>query len=178
MKKYFLETKRLGFAKWGENDRELAIGLWGDPEVTRLIDARGKLSEEQVMERLRRELNNDEQYGVQYWPIFLLETGEHVGCCGLRPYEPAEDILETGFHIKRAFWGQGFAYEAAQGVIGYAFEVLGAKALFAGHNPQNTASGRLLAKLGFDYTHDEFYPATGLMHPSYLLASDKYKTRP
>jgi [ribosomal protein S5]-alanine N-acetyltransferase len=28
---------------------------------------------------------------------------------------------------------------------------------------------QLLAKLGFHYTHDEFYPPTGLQHPSYLL---------
>jgi RimJ/RimL family protein N-acetyltransferase len=41
--------------------------------------------------------------------------------------------------------------------------------VFAGHNPANTASRGLLARLGFRYTHDELYAPTGLRHPSYLL---------
>jgi hypothetical protein len=32
----------------------------------------------------------------------------------------------------------------------------------------------LLEKLGFHYTHDEYYSATGLDHPSYLLTADEY----
>jgi len=59
--------------------------------------------------------------------------------------------------------------EAARGVIRHAFGALGCRALFAGHHPQNTESMRLLEKLGFRHTHDELYPPTGLMHPSYLL---------
>jgi RimJ/RimL family protein N-acetyltransferase len=54
-------------------------------------------------------------------------------------------------------------------VISYAFETIGAKALFAGHHPENAASRRVLAKLGFRHTHDELYAPTGLLHPSYLL---------
>jgi len=41
--------------------------------------------------------------------------------------------------------------------------------LFAGHHPENHASRRILSKLGFRLTHEEFYPPTGLLHPSYLL---------
>jgi RimJ/RimL family protein N-acetyltransferase len=59
-------------------------------------------------------------------------------------------------------------------VIEYAFNILGVKALFAGHSPANEASRRLLEKLGFRYTHDEYYPPTGLNHPSYLLASEEF----
>jgi hypothetical protein len=35
--------------------------------------------------------------------------------------------------------------------------------------PHNGGSGRVLEKLGFGYTHDEFMPQTGLNHPCYLL---------
>ncbi len=38
---YFLRSKRLGFRRWIEDDLDLALGLWGDPTVTRLIDRRG-----------------------------------------------------------------------------------------------------------------------------------------
>jgi RimJ/RimL family protein N-acetyltransferase len=47
--------------------------------------------------------------------------------------------------------------------------VLAASALFAGHHPANRSSRDLLLKLGFRYTHDEYYAPTGLQHPSYLL---------
>jgi ribosomal-protein-alanine N-acetyltransferase len=169
MPDYFLTTRRLGFRTWSEDDFDLALGLWGDLKVTELIDARGRLSPEQVRERLQREIATQQAHGVQYWPVFLLATAEHVGCCGLRPVPERPDVLELGFHIRSALWGQGYATEAARAVIRYAFDVLGVAGLFAGHHPRNEVSRRLLAKLGFQYTHDEFYPPTGLDHPSYLL---------
>lgn len=166
---YFLRTRRLGFRKWREDDFELAKGLWGDPRVTRHIDARGTLTEDQVRERLDREIANDRFYRVQYWPIFMLEDGAHVGCCGLRPRAPAQRVYELGFHIRSSLWRRGYALEAASAIVAHAFCDLGATALFAGHNPNNVASRSLLEKLGFEYDRDEFYPATGLKHPSYLL---------
>ncbi len=106
---------------------------------------------------------------VQYWPVFLLETYEHAGCAGLRPYRLDGQIYELGFHLRPEFWGRGLAQEAGRAVISYAFEKLRAEALFAGHDPANSASMRVLIKLGFEFTHEEFYPPTGLKHPSYLL---------
>jgi ribosomal-protein-alanine N-acetyltransferase len=167
--RYFLTTSRLGFRTWSEGDFDLALGLWGDPRVTELIDARGRLSPDQVRERLRQEIATEREHGVQYWPIFALGSGEHVGCCGLRPYREREDMLELGFHIRSALWGQGYAAEAARAVIQYAFEVLQVAGLFAGHHPRNEASRHLLGVLGFRYTHDGPYAPTGLNHPSYFL---------
>ena len=170
---YFMFTERLGFRLWREEDFELALGLWGDLSVTRLIDARGQLADEQVRRKLQQELSIAAEYGIQYWPIFLLSTGEHIGCCGLRPYDLEQEIYEIGFHIRSQQWGRGFASEAARRVIEFAFDDLDAKALFAGHNPQNSASRKLLEKLGFHYTHDEYYAPTGLNHPSYLLTKEE-----
>ncbi|HEV2387806.1 MAG TPA: GNAT family N-acetyltransferase [Candidatus Acidoferrales bacterium] len=164
---YFLKTSRLGFRRWSPEDLPLAWALWGDPEVTRLIG--GPFSEAEVERRLDREIAAIEASGVQYWPIFLLGGDLHVGCCGLRPYRPEGRIYELGFHIRRGFWGQGLAEEAARAVILFAFETLGAKGLFAGHHPANAPSRHLLEKLGFRFTHEEFYPPTGLQHPSYSL---------
>ena len=88
-------------------------------------------------------------------------------------------MFEIGFHICRRHWGHGLATEAARAVLKYAFDILAAKAVFAGHNPANTASRHLLLKLGLRYTHDEYYPPTGLNHPSYRLTSDEYlKSKP
>jgi [ribosomal protein S5]-alanine N-acetyltransferase len=172
--KYFLCTSRLGFRLWRQADFDLAYGLWGDPGVAKLIDARGRLSEEQVRERLAHEIETAGTHKVQYWPIFLLSTGSHIGCCGLRPYELLHRIYEIGFHIRPEYWRCGFAGEAARAVMEYAFQTIGAAGLFAGHHPENKASRSLLAKLGFRYTHVEYYEPTGLDHPSYLMTADDY----
>ena len=117
---------------------------------------------------------NYERYGIQYWPIFLLRTGEHVGCCGLRPHKPNDGIHEFGFQLRKASWGQGLAREAADAVIAHAFTTLGASGLYAGHHPDNEASRRVLAGRGFLYTHDEFYPPTGRVEPCYLLRKEDF----
>jgi RimJ/RimL family protein N-acetyltransferase len=166
-REYFLKTPRLGFGRWTENDLPLASSLWGDREVTRYLG--GPFSAEQIQKKLGQEISWMAAHGVQYWPIFLLANGEFAGCCGLRPYKLDEKIYELGFHLRPDFWGQGLASEAAQAAISYGFETLGASALFAGHHPENKISPKVLTKLGFRYMHDEIYPPTGELHPSYLL---------
>jgi RimJ/RimL family protein N-acetyltransferase len=162
------DTLRLRFRLFEADDLEIVRGLWGDPRVTRLIDARGALDDAMIRAKLDEEIARAEEHGLQYWPIFLRDGGDHVGCCGLRPRaEPG--ALELGFHLRAAFWGRGLAREAATAVIAFAFDELGASWLFAGHHPDNTASRGLLSSLGFRHTHDELYPPTGLMHPSYRL---------
>ncbi len=162
---YFMKTERVGFSHWETGDTVFARSLWGDPEVTKYICATGVFSEEEVVKRLALEIENDRKYRIQYWPVFDLESGELVGCCGLRPR--TEGVYEIGFHLRPAFWGKGYASEAAEVVIRYAFDTLKANALFAGHNPKNVASKHRLLSLGFTYIGDEYYAPTGLYHPSY-----------
>jgi [ribosomal protein S5]-alanine N-acetyltransferase len=164
---YFLTSSRLGFRCWREEDLPLASELWGDPEVTARIG--GPFTAEAVRARLAMEIAQMQTVGIQYWPAFLLDSEQHVGCAGLRPYHLEQQVFELGVHLRCAFWGQGLAKEAARSMIDYGFGTLGAKALFAGHHPANEPSRRLLLGLGFVRTHEELYPPTGLMHPSYLL---------
>lgn len=172
VEKFFLKSSRLGFRHWCDDDLAIAIELWGDYEVTQLFDARGKWSRHEVQERLFKEIRIEKEYGVQYWPIFQLETKGHVGCCGLRPYNLSDGIYEIGFHIRSNLWRRGYAREAGLAIINYAFDTLKVDALFAGHNPQNTVSQHLLLQFGFRFTRDEYYPPTGLNHPSYLLKAN------
>lgn len=171
MKEFFLKTARLEFSVWNEKDISDASELWGNPQVTRYITADGKMTKEQVQQRLNKEIDTYNDVNIQYWPIYLIETNENVGCCGLRPYDSENNILEMGIHLKEKYWGLGLAKEACSAVIEYAFKTLKVNAIFAGHNPKNKASSQLLKKLGFKYTHDEFYPPTGLYHPSYIMTN-------
>jgi [ribosomal protein S5]-alanine N-acetyltransferase len=168
---YFLTTERLGFSHWQEDDLALAMTLWGDPKVTALLG--GPFTPEEVSARLSYEIAMRIACKVQYWPIFLLENNDLVGCAGLRPYKNDGHVLELGFHLRPDYWGQGVAHEAARAVIAFAFETLPIESLFAGHHPANAASERLLKKLGFRWTHEEIYPPTGLMNPAYRLMNPR-----
>jgi len=164
---YFLKSARLGFSHWTKDDLPLALAVWGDPAVTRFVG--GPSSPEQVSQRLDCEIVTQTNHGFQYWPIFLLTTGEHVGCAGMRGYKLEENIPSMEYYLLPKFWSQGFATEAGHVVIAYAFNTLGMNTLFAGHHPENSGSKKVLAKLGFQFTHKQLYPPTGLDHDSYLL---------
>jgi ribosomal-protein-alanine N-acetyltransferase len=172
---YFLQSPRLGFRCWRDTDLRLAVGLWGDPAVTRYIAAGGYTLHD-VQARLQSEVDAQRTYRLQYWPIFLLATGEHIGCCGLRMRANQPEVPELGFHLVSRHWRRGYAFEAASRVIEHAFSLDGIQAIFAGHNPENAASRRLLSRLGFAYTGDQFYAPTGLRHPSYLLTRPTHVT--
>lgn len=168
-----MKTNRLGFSFWQPADIQQALSLWGDPVVTKFITSNG-MSLEMVEKRFHFEISHLETYDVQYWPVFLLETGDFIGCCGLHafnsiPGDLGKGVYELGFHLKKEFWGKGYAKEAAECVINYGFEVLQLEAIFAGHHPENKSSAGLLHKLGFVLQGEVFYPPTGLNHPSYLL---------
>jgi [ribosomal protein S5]-alanine N-acetyltransferase len=164
---YFLKTERLGFSEWSESDSSLAEMLWGDSKVSFFIG--GPFTSDEARTRLKREIEMMIAHKVQYWPVFLLREDKFVGCAGLRSYRNDERVFEMGVHLLPGCWGQGFGQEAARAVIEFGFERFGAKSLFAGHHPANVASRRLLERLGFRFTHEEFYPPTGLNHPSYRL---------
>jgi RimJ/RimL family protein N-acetyltransferase len=162
------QSRHLIFRTWSAKDFELARSLWGDADVMALLG--GALAEDKVREKLQAEMTCLEKHRVQYWPIFERESDEFVGCCGTRPWNyPPFDGYEIGFHLTKSKWGKGYALEAAQAVVDYAFGELGVSILRAGHHPEHLASRKVLLKLGFQPDREVFYKPTGLMHPTYEL---------
>jgi RimJ/RimL family protein N-acetyltransferase len=163
-------TRRLVARSWTIEALPLAMELWGDPAVTALIDARGKLTEAEIREKLCVEIERERSSGIQYWPLFDHRDGDFVGCGGLRPwiYTPGAADFEVGFHLVKRCWGKGFGTEAAQGALDYAWVKLRLSKVYAGHHPDNRASATILKKLGFEFVGKVFYEPTGLMHPSYV----------
>jgi RimJ/RimL family protein N-acetyltransferase len=66
---------------------------------------------------------------------------------------------ELGYWLDEAYWGQGFALEAARAVAQFAFEQAGLNVLRSGHAADNPASGRVLTKLGFRHIDDVTIPS-------------------
>jgi RimJ/RimL family protein N-acetyltransferase len=84
-------------------------------------------------------------------PHFLVtlpgEHGSHViGAAGLSATNAGG--VELGYWLGRDHWGQGYATEAARGVLSVA-RMLGHRKVIGRHFVDNPASGRVLRKLGF-----------------------------
>lgn len=165
--KYFLKSERLGFRTWSRNDIDLAIELYGNPVVTKYIG--GPVSYGKIQRKLSTQLSIIRMHHVQQWPVFLLTNDEFIGSCGLNPYEPSNKRYEIAILLKPEFWGQGYGAEATSAVIQYAFNNLDVASLYAGHHPENIVSKKLIEKLGFQYSHNEYYQPTGLEHTMYKL---------
>ena len=80
----------------------------------------------------------------------IVHAGQMIGSAGYFSRDPG--IAELGFWLGRDWWGQGFATEAAGAVVHHAFTEGGVAVLTSSHFTDNPASGRVLAKLGFEPT--------------------------
>ena len=76
-------------------------------------------------------------------------SGKPIGICSV---DLREDSAELGYWLGAAYWGHGFATEAARAAIDYAFGDLGHQVLFSGARVSNPASRRVLEKCGFQWT--------------------------
>ena len=79
-----------------------------------------------------------------------LKDGTFLGWCGLR-YFPETKEVDLGYRFHRRFWGQGFATEAATAALKYGFENLGLQRIIAKAMPENTASLKVMQKLGMTF---------------------------
>jgi RimJ/RimL family protein N-acetyltransferase len=174
-------TSRLSFEWWNEQNIQhiqWAKKLWGNSKVTEFIG--GPFNQKECLERLSTECRRSLSDGYQYWPLFTKIDHLFIGVCGLQRYEGEtsqahgfSNMVEVGFHLLPEYWRKGYAMEAADAVISYALDKF--DAVYGGHHPSNKASSAALLRLGFVCVGKEFYPITGLMHPSYIICRDNNK---
>ena len=95
-------------------------------------------------------------------------SGELVGYAGLnRDRVSDEPVVEVGWSITPAHWGEGFAPEAAGAAIGWGFDRAGLERIVAFTLVDNVRSQRVCAKLGMTYVRD--FERAGLPHRLYEL---------
>jgi ribosomal-protein-alanine N-acetyltransferase len=87
---------------------------------------------------------------VTRFAITLHSSGEFVGGIGQR-LDPDHRRAELGYWIGVPYWGRGYATEAARAMIDYGFDVLSLYRIYASHVVGNTASGRILLKIGMKH---------------------------
>jgi [ribosomal protein S5]-alanine N-acetyltransferase len=161
-----LATERLRLRAPSPRDAPAVLAIFGNPEVTRYhsVPTFMTLAEaEAALERL------EQRYAARdtiRWAIELIEHGEMIGTVGLLRFDFEHRHAEIGYDIGRPWWGRGLASEAAAAIIRYGFSVLGLHRIEAGVVPENTASVRVLQKLGFveEGTRRDYLYAKGRFH--------------
>ena len=87
------------------------------------------------------------RHGFGFWGVREKDREGLIGFCGLRHVEPTEDV-EILYGVDPRLWGRGYATEAARALLAWVFRETGLPRIFAGADPPNRASFRVLQKLG------------------------------
>ena len=82
----------------------------------------------------------------KFWGVCLKDTGKLIGNLSLEKL--GFDTWELGYVFNMQYHKKGYAIEAASALVGYTFEALSARRVIAMCNPLNTASWKLLERLG------------------------------
>jgi len=147
--KVVCETSRLILRQFTRDDLEPLAAMHLDVEVGRFI---GVKTVEQTREGLEQWLAQYERYGFSKWAVVLRGGEELVGRCGLSLERiDGADVWELGWTFARAYWGKGYATEAAQAAMEYSFRVLGHRRIISLIRIGNVASVRVAEKIGMTY---------------------------
>lgn len=80
--------------------------------------------------------------------VVLAEHDQLIGSCGVRMKQANSHQAELGYEIDPAYWGQGYATEAARKMLAFGFGELRLHRIWATCLLENVASARVLGKLG------------------------------
>ena len=147
-----LETGRLLLRPWRVAEAVVQHELWTERDRRvpphRRIDADGHPTVTDLEESIRA--NQPSSTGLL--AVERMAAGDVIGCCGLIDSgRGAEGEPELAFELLRRVWGQGYATEASLAVLDWA-RSSGCERLWATVWEWNTASRRVLAKVGFTET--------------------------
>lgn len=156
---FILETKRLLLRRLVLEDLDELFALYRDPEIRKYFPE-GVLNYADTKEELEWFLNGHPQHPeLGLWATLHKETGKFIGRCGLLPWTiEGQAEVEIAYLLDKAFWKQGLATEAAQGILRYGFEKLHLSRLICMIDPENIASQRVAEKIGmtFEKQVDEY----------------------
>jgi RimJ/RimL family protein N-acetyltransferase len=142
-----LETSRLRLREFTPADVESLETVLGDPIAMRYYPA--AFDRKGVELWIEKNIGRYRLNGHGLWAMLLRSTGELIGDCGCTVQE-VEGVkhVEVGYHVRRDLWGNGFATEAAQACIEYAFGKLGLDRVISLIRPENVPSRRVAEKNG------------------------------
>jgi RimJ/RimL family protein N-acetyltransferase len=157
-----LLTSRLRLRKWIKDDLTPFAVMNADLHVMEYFPSTLTRAESDAFaERICAQLDHH-AYGL--WAVEIVQQARFIGFVGL--VEPNFKVcftpcVEIGWRLDKNYWGQGYALEAAQRVMKYAFEDLCLSDLVSFTAATNLRSQKLMQKLGFSSK-----PSDNFEHPS------------
>lgn len=128
--------------------------FFDDPEATRFLGIASlnlpdhlSVSRHMIHKQLARYQSN--QFGLQ--KLVLKETGSFIGLCGLL-LQNVDGVLEIeiGYHLFSAYWGKGYATEAASLFESFAFQQLNCPSVISVIDKENDRSRKVAIRNQFD----------------------------
>ena len=144
-------TERLILRRMTADDAPFILELVNEPSFLEFIGDKGVRTLDDARHYiLTGPVASYDRYGFGLY-LVLLKAGEvPIGTCGLLKRDTLPDV-DIGYALRPAFWGQGYAFEAASAVLAHGREVFGLRRIVAITTPANLASKALLEKLGLRY---------------------------
>jgi ribosomal-protein-alanine N-acetyltransferase len=147
-------TQRLILRELLASDAPFVLALTSEPSFIAHIGDRGIHTEEDAQRYIESgPWTRYSAVGFGLWLVQRRDNGEPIGVCGLLKRDTLSSP-DLGFAFRPQFWSKGYAFESACAVMEFATGVLHLPRILAVVGPSNTASIRLLEKLGFELEQD------------------------
>ena len=147
MNPWLFQTERLDVRPKTPGDAAALHAVYGDDEAMRFCGGSfGTL--ERTRDFVDSHVRHQAAYGFSMWALLERSSGSLVGDVGFLAYD---DGVEIGWHLHRLVWGRGYATEAARACLAHGFDDLRFTRISAFAEAANTASLRVIEKLGMRF---------------------------
>jgi ribosomal-protein-alanine N-acetyltransferase len=142
-----LETARLKLRRFTWDDLDELARIGADPE-TRGFMWTGPADREVTTRNLRRWMEEYER-NLGLLAMIYKPDGRLIGQCGLE--EDEEGRVGLGYTLRKEYWCKGLAPEACAAVLEYGFDALGLGCIWSSARADNSASRRMMEKVGMSF---------------------------
>ena len=146
-----LFTTQLVLRQLVEEDREALFPIVQENNIFRYFPSRSAWSMDRVDRYISYQSSHWHGFGYGHWAVTLKTNGQFIGWCGLE-FLPDTNETEVGYLLSEAFWGKGYATEAASASVRFGLVDIGLKEIIGLTHPDNIASQRVLEKSGLSFT--------------------------
>ncbi len=144
-----LEGERLVLREMREPDAESVFKIFGDPDVILYWSSPAQKLVSEARELILDARKQFESRKLIEWGVALRDTDEVIGTCTLLNIDLRHRRAEIGYALAREHWRKGYATEALDLALAFAFGPMDLHRLEADVHPENIGSFRLLEKQGF-----------------------------
>ncbi len=144
-----LHTPRMQLRALHEADAPVVFQLYSDPRIMRYRGA-PVFTQPETADALIAQWNNafEKQQGVR-WGLVLQENNTLIGTAGFTKFNAMNFRAEIGYELHPDFWNRGLMTEALKAITTWGIKDTGLHTIEANIAPENSASKRVLEKLGF-----------------------------